>query len=94
MKLTKKADIELFLKLVKTGAPAKAFRNLGISPKQIPFHLGLIVEYEKVLAEPEPVKESVKKVETKPSEPWTPSSVRSVRKAKVEEKKEEENGED
>lgn len=61
----KKDWLKQFIKMVKIGAPMKAFeKKLGLSKKELDFHLKHLAEYEALVAsEPEDI--SVKKKKTK-----------------------------
>jgi len=97
MKLTDKAKIQTFVNLVTTSSSLRGFMTaLGFGRPEIKYHLQFLAEYEKVLAEPEAVIESIKvepaKVEpVKVTNPRVGSTLRSfLEEVEVEEEEEEE----
>ena len=55
MKFEDKATMAKFVELVKSSAPLKAYRQVGLKKDDIKEHLTYLVEYERILAEPEEI---------------------------------------
>lgn len=76
MRFTDKKTMARFIELVKTGAPVKSYREIGLTRReQIQEHLGYLESYEDALIEKPKTVATVRTSYTPPSKPIVASGL-------------------